>query len=124
MEFIPGPDFPTGGILQGKEEIKKAYETGRGKVILRSKTRIEDIKGGKQQIVINEIPYEVNKANLVKKMDEIRLNKKIDGIAEVRDETDRTGLQIVVELKKDANAQGILNYLFKNTEQFQHGSHR
>ncbi|OTE88166.1 hypothetical protein B1K96_37350, partial [Escherichia coli] len=90
--------------------------TGKGKVILRSKTKIEDIKGGKQQIVINEIPYEVNKANLVKKMDEIRLNKRIDGIAEVRDETDRTGLQIVVELKKEANAQGILNYLFKNTE--------
>ena len=85
-------------------------------MILRSKTKIEDIKGGKQQIVINEIPYEVNKANLVKKMDEIRLNKRIDGIAEVRDETDRTGLQIVVELKKEANAQGILNYLFKNTE--------
>ena len=116
MKYIPGPDFPTGGILQGKEEIKKAYETGKGKVILRSKTKIEDIKGGKQQIVINEIPYEVNKANLVKKMDEIRLNKRIDGIAEVRDETDRTGLQIVVELKKEANAQGILNYLFKNTE--------
>ncbi|MBW9322265.1 DNA topoisomerase IV subunit A [Enterococcus casseliflavus] len=116
MKYIPGPDFPTGGILQGKEEIKRAYETGKGKVILRSKTKIEDIKGGKQQIVINEIPYEVNKANLVKKMDEIRLNKRIDGIAEVRDETDRTGLQIVVELKKEANAQGILNYLFKNTE--------
>lgn len=116
MKYIPGPDFPTGGILQGKEEIKKAYETGKGKVILRSKTKIEDIKGGKQQIVINQIPYEVNKANLVKKMDEIRLNKRIDGIAEVRDETDRTGLQIVVELKKEANAQGILNYLFKNTE--------
>jgi topoisomerase-4 subunit A len=116
MKYIPGPDFPTGGILQGKEEIKKAYETGKGKVILRSKTKIEDIKGGKQQIVINEIPYEVNKSNLVKKMDEIRLNKRIDGIAEVRDETDRTGLQIVVELKKEANAQGILNYLFKNTE--------
>lgn len=116
MKYIPGPDFPTGGILQGKEEIKKAYETGKGKVILRSKTKIEDIKGRKQQIVINEIPYEVNKANLVKKMDEIRLNKRIDGIAEVRDETDRTGLQIVVELKKEANAQGILNYLFKNTE--------
>ncbi|MGF2139977.1 DNA topoisomerase IV subunit A [Enterococcus innesii] len=116
MKYIPGPDFPTGGILQGKEEIKKAYETGKGKVILRSKTKIENIKGGKQQIVINEIPYEVNKANLVKKMDEIRLNKRIDGIAEVRDETDRTGLQIVVELKKEANAQGILNYLFKNTE--------
>ncbi|MEY8444855.1 DNA topoisomerase IV subunit A [Enterococcus ratti] len=116
MAYIPGPDFPTGGILQGKNEIKKAYETGRGKVILRSKTKIEAIKGNKQQIVISEIPYEVNKATLVKKMDEIRLNKKIDGIAEVRDESDRTGLQIVIELKKDVNAQGILNYLFKNTE--------
>ncbi|MGK0551777.1 DNA topoisomerase IV subunit A [Enterococcus faecalis] len=116
MDYIPGPDFPTGGILQGKDEIKKAYETGRGKVILRSKTKIEPLKGGKQQIVVSEIPYEVNKATLVKKIDEIRLNKKIDGIAEVRDESDRTGLQIVVELKKEANAQGILNYLFKNTE--------
>ncbi|MBV7390064.1 DNA topoisomerase IV, A subunit [Enterococcus sp. AZ103] len=116
MTYIPGPDFPTGAILQGKDEIKKAYETGRGKVILRSKTSIEQLKGGKQQIVIHEIPYEVNKAVLVKKMDEIRLNKKIDGIAEVRDETDRTGLQIVVELKKDVNAEGILNYLFKNTD--------
>ena len=116
MEYIPGPDFPTGGILQGKAEIKKAYETGRGKVILRAKTKIEPLKGGKQQIVISEIPYEVNKATLVKKMDEIRLNKKVDGIAEVRDESDRTGLQIVVELKKDVNAEGILNYLFKNTE--------
>lgn len=116
MEIIPGPDFPTGGILQGKDELKKAYETGKGKVILRSQTKIESLKGNKQQIVINEIPYEVNKATLVKKIDEIRLNKKIDGIAEVRDESDRTGLQIVVELKKEANAQGILNYLFKNTE--------
>lgn len=116
MEFIPGPDFPTGGILQGKDEIKKAYETGRGKVILRSKTRIEPLKGGKQQIIVTEIPYEVNKATLVKKMDEVRLNKKIDGIAEVRDESDRTGLQIAIELKKDTNAEGILNYLFKNTE--------
>lgn len=116
MEFIPGPDFPTGGILQGKAELKKAYETGRGKVILRSKTEIEKIKGNKEQIVVTEIPYEVNKATLVKKIDEIRLAKKIDGIAEVRDETDRTGLRIVVELKKDANAEGILNYLFKNTE--------
>lgn len=116
MNYIPGPDFPTGGILQGKEEIRKAYETGKGKVILRSKTAVEDLRGNKQQIVISEIPYEVNKATLVKKMDEIRLNKKIDGIAEVRDESDRTGLRIVVELKKDANAEGILNYLFKNTD--------
>ncbi|MGX6963879.1 DNA topoisomerase IV subunit A [Tetragenococcus halophilus] len=116
MEFIPGPDFPTGGILQGKEEIKKAYETGKGKVILRSKTEIENLRGGKQQIVVTEIPYEVNKATLVKKIDEIRLAKKIEGIAEVRDETDRTGLRMVIELKKDVNAQGVLNYLFKNTE--------
>ncbi|MFV0557204.1 MAG: DNA topoisomerase IV subunit A [Enterococcus sp.] len=116
MEFIPGPDFPTGGILQGKNEIKKAYENGRGKVILRSKTAIETLKGGKKQIVVTEIPYEVNKATMVKKIDEIRLNKKVDGIAEVRDESDRTGLRIVIELKKEVNAEGILTYLFKNTD--------
>ncbi|MGX6961311.1 DNA topoisomerase IV subunit A [Vagococcus xieshaowenii] len=116
MTFIPGPDFPTGGILQGTEEIKKAYTKGKGRVVLRSKTAIKPMKAGREQIVISEVPYEVNKANLVKKIDEIRLMKKIDGIAEVRDETDRTGLQIVIDLKKDANAQGILNYLFKNTD--------
>lgn len=116
MKYLKGPDFATGGILQGLDGIKQAYETGKGKVIVRSKTHFEDLRGGKQQIVISEIPYEVNKAVLVKKMDEIRLNKKIDGIAEVRDESDRTGLQIVVELKKEANAEGILNYLLKNTD--------
>lgn len=116
MEHIKGPDFPTGGILQGLDGIRQAYETGKGKVIVRSKTHIEDLRGGKQQIVITEIPFEVNKAVMVKRMDEIRLNKKIDGIAEVRDESDRTGLQIVVELKKEANAEGILNYLLKNTD--------
>lgn len=116
MHFVKGPDFPTGGIIQGLEELEQAYETGRGKVVIRSKTKIEPIKGGKSQIIISEIPYEVNKALLVKKIDEIRLNKKIDGIAEVRDESDRTGLQIVVELKKEANAEGILNYLLKNTD--------
>ncbi|MGX7394384.1 DNA topoisomerase IV subunit A [Carnobacterium mobile] len=116
MTHLKGPDFPTGGILQGVNGIRKAYETGRGKVIVRSKTRIEDLRGGKQQIVINEIPYDVNKAVLVRKLDEIRINKRIDGIAEVRDESDRTGLQIVVELKKDVNTQGILTYLLKNTD--------
>lgn len=116
MTHLKGPDFPTGGVLQGVNGIRKAYETGRGKVIVRSKTRIEDLRGGKQQIVINEIPYDVNKAVLVRKLDEIRINKRIDGIAEVRDESDRTGLQIVVELKKDVNAQGILTYLLKNTD--------
>ncbi|MFX3623363.1 MAG: DNA topoisomerase IV subunit A [Ectobacillus sp.] len=116
LTVIKGPDFPTGGVIQGLDGIKKAYETGRGKIIIRSKANIEEVRGGKQQIVITEIPYEVNKANLVKKMDDLRLDKKLDGIAEVRDETDRTGLRIVIELKKDANAEGILNYLYKNTE--------
>ena len=116
MQFIKGPDFPTGAIIQGIDELEQAYEIGKGKVVVRSKTSIESIKGGKSQIVVTEIPYEVNKALLVKKIDEIRLNKKIEGIAEVRDESDRTGLQIVIELKKEVNAEGILNYLLKNTE--------
>lgn len=116
MNFVKGPDFPTGGILQGKDGIKQAYETGRGKSILRSRTTIEELRGGKQQIVITEIPYEVNKALLVKRIDELRLLKKVEGIAEVRDETDREGLRIVIELKKNANASGILNFLFKNTD--------
>ncbi|RKW28755.1 MAG: DNA topoisomerase IV subunit A [Granulicatella sp.] len=116
MQFVKGPDFPTGAIIQGIDELEQAYETGKGEVVVRSKTSIEAIKGGKSQIVVTEIPYEVNKALLVKKIDEIRLNKKIEGIAEVRDESDRTGLQIVIELKKEANAEGILNYLLKNTE--------
>lgn len=116
MEFVKGPDFPTGGILQGIDGIKKAYETGKGRVILRSKTEIKPLKGGKQAIEVSEIPYEVNKAQLVKKMDEIRLNKDVAGISEVRDESDREGLSIVIELSKDANADGILAYLFKKTD--------
>ena len=116
MQFVKGPDFPTGGILQGLDGIKQAYKTGRGRTILRAKTKIEAIRGGKEQIVISEIPYEVNKSLLVKRIDELRLLKKVEGIAEVRDESDREGLRIVVELKKNANAQGILNYLFKNTD--------
>ena len=100
MQFVKGPDFPTGAIIQGIDELEQAYETGKGKVVVRSKTSIEAIKGGKSQIVVTEIPYEVNKALLVKKIDEIRLKKKIEGIDEVRDESDRTGLQIVIEFKK------------------------
>lgn len=111
MNYIKGPDFPTGGIACGIDEIKKAYETGRGRIIIKSKTKIE-----KNKIIITEIPYEVNKANLVKKIDEIRIDKKIEGISEVRDESDKTGLQIAIDLKKDADANTILNYLFKNTE--------
>ena len=111
MQFIKGPDFPTGAILEGIDGIKSAYQTGRGKIILKSKVTME-----KNKIVIHEIPYEVNKALLVRKMDEIRIDKKMDGILEVRDESDKDGLRIVVDLKKDANAENILNYFYKNTE--------
>lgn len=116
MEFLPGPDFPTGAIIQGRDEIKKAYETGKGRVVVCSKTEIEKLKGGKEQIVITEIPYEINKANLVKKIDDVRVNNKVAGIAEVRDESDRDGLRIAIELKKDANTELVLNYLFKYTD--------
>jgi len=116
MEFLPGPDFPTGAIVQGRDEIQKAYETGKGRVVVRSRTEIEKLKGGKEQIVITEIPYEINKAVLVKKIDDVRVNNKVAGIAEVRDESDRDGLRIAIELKKDANTELILNYLFKYTD--------
>ncbi|MED4956210.1 DNA gyrase subunit A [Paenibacillus macerans] len=114
--FIKGPDFPTGGIIMGEEGIREAYETGKGRIYLRSKTEIETLRGGKQQIVITEIPYQVVKSRLVSAMENIRLEKKVDGIAEVRDESGRNGLRIVVELKKDADAQGILAYLLKKTD--------
>ncbi|HEQ9665654.1 DNA topoisomerase IV subunit A [Streptococcus pyogenes] len=116
MEFLPGPDFPTGGIIQGADETKKAYETGKGRVVVRSRTEIEELKGGKQQIIVTEIPYEVNKAVLVKKIDDVRVNNKVPGIVEVRDESDRTGLRIAIELKKEADSQTILNYLLKYTD--------
>ena len=116
MEFLPGPDFPTGAIIQGADEIKKAYETGKGRVVVRSRCDIEQLKGGKKQIIVTEIPYEVNKAVLVKKIDDVRVNNKLPGIAEVRDESDRTGLRIAIELKKDSDEQTILNYLYKYTD--------
>lgn len=117
MTVIKGPDFPTGGIIQGVDGIKKAYETGKGKIIVRSRTEIEQLKGNKEQIIITEIPFEVNKANIIRKMDELRVNdRRLDGISEIRDESDRDGLRIVVELKKDVPAQGILNFLLKSTD--------
>ncbi|MCV4230283.1 DNA gyrase subunit A [Virgibacillus sp. LDC1] len=116
MTFIKGPDFPTSGIIMGGEGILDAYRTGKGRVYLRSKTDIESLRGGKQQIVITEIPYQVVKSRLVTAMENIRLEKKVEGIAEVRDESGREGLRIVVELKKDADANGILAYLFKKTD--------
>lgn len=116
MQVISGPDFPTGGIIQGVDGILKAYQTGKGKIIVRGKAAIEEVRGGKQQIVITEIPYEINKANLVKRMDEFRLDRKVEGISEVRDETDRTGLRVVIDLKKEADANGVLHYLYKNSD--------
>ncbi|ADH99426.1 DNA topoisomerase IV subunit A [Salisediminibacterium selenitireducens] len=116
LTYIQGPDFPTGGIIQGIEGLQKAYESGKGKVVLRGKAEVQAIRGNKEQIIITEIPYEINKANLVKKMDELRIDKKVDGIAEVRDDTDRTGMRIVIELKKEADSQGILHFLYKNTD--------
>ena len=116
MEFIPGPDFPTGGIIQGIDCIRKAYQTCRGRVVVRAKTEIETLRGDRQQINVTEIPYEVNKAQLVKRINDLRLAKKVEGIAEARDETDRSGLRIAIELKRGANANGILNYLLKNTD--------
>ena len=116
LQIVKGPDFPTGGIIQGKDELKKAYETGRGRVIVRSKVETEDLRAGKKLIAVTELPFEVNKANLVKKIDEIRADRKVDGILEVRDETDRQGLRIAIETRKDANIEGIINYLYKRTD--------
>jgi topoisomerase IV subunit A len=116
MGIVKGPDFPTGGIIMGEEGIREAYETGKGRIYLRGKTAIEDMRGGKQQIVITEIPYQVVKSKLALAIDNLRMEKKVEGIAEVRDESGRQGLRIVVELKKDVDAEGILAFLLKKTD--------
>lgn len=116
MKYIKGPDFPTGGIIQGVDGIKKAYESGKGRIIVRSKVEEETLRNGRKQLIITETPYEVNKSSLVKRIDELRADKKVDGIVEVRDETDRTGLRIAIELKKDVNSESIKNYLYKNSD--------
>lgn len=115
MEIIPGPDFPTGGIILGRSGIRKAYETGRGSITLRAKVKIEEKSNGKEVIIVNEIPYQVNKAKLVEKIAELVRDKKIDGITDLRDESDRRGLRIVIEVRKDANANVLLNNLYKQT---------
>ncbi len=116
MKIVKGPDFPTGGIIMGEEGIREAYETGKGRIYIRAKTAIEDLRGGKRQIVITEIPYQVVKSKLVAAIEQLRLEKKVDGIAEVRDESGRLGLRVVIELKKDADAEGILAFLLKKTD--------
>ncbi len=115
MQYVKGPDFPTGAIVEGINGIKDAYTKGKGKIIVTSKTEFET-KGGKTSLIVTEIPYEVNKAQLVKKIDDIRLDKKIDGIVEVRDESEKKDIRIAIDLKKDANQELILNYLLKNTD--------
>ncbi len=115
FNYIKGPDFPLGGIVSGKSEIETALKTGKGRVVLKSKYQVEKVKG-KNHIIISEIPYEVNKANLVYKIEEIKELSKISGIDEVRDESDKDGIRIVIELKKDANCELIINYLLKNTD--------
>ena len=115
MDIVKGPDFPTGGIVEGISGIRSAYENGRGKIIVKSRCNFEEEKN-KTVLAISEIPFEVNKAMLVRKIDEIRIDKKIDGILEVRDESDRDGLRIAIDIKKDANRELILNYLLKNTD--------
>ncbi len=116
MEHIKGPDFPTGGIIMGRSGIRAAYGTGRGKIILRAKTHIEEFKNGRQRIVVTEIPYMVNKARLIERIAELVKEKKIDQISNIRDESSRKGMKIVIELKRDANAQVVLNQLYSFTQ--------
>ncbi len=116
MQYIQGPDFPTGAIIMGKDSITEAYKTGRGKVKVRSKAEIEELPKGKQQIVITEIPYQVNKAKLVERIAELVKEKKIEGISDLRDESNRNGMRIVIELKRDVNANIVLNNLYKHSQ--------
>ena len=115
MEHIPGPDFPTGGVIMGRSGIASAYHTGRGRIVVRAKAEIEQLPQNKSRIIVTEIPYQVNKARLVERIAELIHDKKIEGIADLRDETDRTGMRIVIDLKKDVNANVILNQLYKHT---------
>ncbi|MDQ1143381.1 DNA gyrase subunit A [Bacillus sp. SORGH_AS 510] len=115
MEIIPGPDFPTGGIILGRSGIRKAYETGRGSITIRAKVEIEQKSNGKEVIIVNELPYQVNKAKLIEKIAELARDKKIEGITDLRDESDRRGMRIVIEVRKDANANVLLNNLYKQT---------
>src|SRR5699024_6815134 len=116
MKYIKAPDFPTGGIIYGYDGVKKAYETGRGKITMRARAKTEEIRGNREQIVITEIPYQVNKRKLIEKIAELGQSEKIDTITGVRDESDREGMRIVVMLKRNSNAGIVLNKLFKNTQ--------
>ena len=116
MQFVKGPDFPTGGVILGKRGIYDAYHEGRGRIIVRAKSEIEDMGGNRQRIVVTEIPYMVNKARLIEKIAELVHEKTVDGISDIRDESDRDGMRIVIDLKRDVNANIVLNYLYKHTQ--------
>ncbi|HYF82280.1 MAG TPA: DNA gyrase subunit A [Clostridia bacterium] len=116
QKYIKGPDFPTGGIIMGREGMRKAYSTGRGKVTVRAKVEIEEMSGNRQRIIVNEIPYQVNKASMIEKIADLVKEKKIEGISDLRDESDRSGMRVVIELKRDANSHIILNQLYKHTQ--------
>jgi len=115
IEFIPGPDFPTGGIILGREGTQRAYTTGQGKVVIRAKTQVEEVTKGRSQIIVTELPYQTNKAELVERIANLVKEKRIEGISELRDESDRQGMRIVVELKKEAQPEQVLNNLYKHT---------
>ncbi|GAE46311.1 DNA gyrase subunit A [Mesobacillus boroniphilus JCM 21738] len=115
MEIITGPDFPTAGMILGRSGIRKAYETGRGSITLRAKVEIEQKSNGKEVIIVRELPYQVNKAKLIEKIAELVRDKRLDGITDLRDESDRKGMRIVIEVRKDANANVLLNNLYKQT---------
>ncbi|WP_054311097.1 DNA gyrase subunit A [Mesorhizobium sp. 1M-11] len=115
MEIIPGPDFPTGGLILGRSGIYNAYSTGRGSVVMRGKVHVEEMRGEREAIVITEVPYQVNKASMIEKMAELVREKRIEGISDIRDESDRQGYRVVIELKRDANAEVILNQLYRFT---------
>ncbi len=116
MEYVPAPDFPTGGLIMGRARIRQAYRTGRGGIVIRAKTEIEEGQNGKHHIIITELPYQVNKAELIKTMADLVKDKKIEGITDIREESDKEGLRIVVDVKRDAQPQVVLNMLFKHTE--------
>lgn len=115
MEHIPGPDFPTGALILGRAGIRSAYETGRGSVIMRGRARIEPMRGDREQIIITEIPYQVNKSTMIEKMAELVREKRVEGVSDIRDESDREGYRVVIELKRDANAEVILNQFYRYT---------
>ncbi len=116
MQYVKAPDFPTGGIIYGYEGVKEAFETGRGRIIMRAKTNVEITEAGRERIIVNEIPYQVNKAEMIRKTADLINDKKIEGISDIRDESDRDGMRIVYEFKRDAITNVVLNNLYKYTE--------